>query len=226
MSLFQAISYQHLVPQLLRHPEDFAGPARREDPFGRNFLEKVALTSDKTKENRLAKIERALKAVVPQLGQLEPHKDKRGFPHLKANYEHWRAQGAKQTEEEFSDGTLRLIGLLWALLEGDSLLLLEEPELSLHASVVRRLPALIWRIQEREKRQIIISTHSADILSDRGIGGEEILMLVPGREGTEVVLASSRMDVRALLEKGLSPSDVVIPWTEPKSVNQLTFDLQ
>ncbi|NMC42408.1 MAG: AAA family ATPase [candidate division Zixibacteria bacterium] len=223
---FQSISYQHLVPQLLRHPEDFTGPVARDDPFGRNFLEKVALTPEKTKEARLVKIERVLKAVVPQLGQLKPFKDSRGFPHLVATYEHWRSQGAKQGEEEFSDGTLRLIGLLWALLEGDSLLLLEEPELSLHACIVRRLPSLIWRIQEREKRQVIISTHSAEFLSDKGIGGEEILMLIPSAEGTKVELAASRADVKALLEQGLTAADVVLPRTGPGSISQLALDLR
>ena len=36
---------------------------------------------------------------------------------------------------DFSDGTLRLIGLLWALLDGTGPLLLEKPELSLHQEI-------------------------------------------------------------------------------------------
>jgi len=57
-----------------------------------------------------------------------------------------------QREDQFSDGTLRLIGLFWALLEGDSPLLLEEPELSLNSAIIRKLPALIFRLQRQKKR--------------------------------------------------------------------------
>jgi predicted ATPase len=45
---FESIRYLHLVPQLLRHPEAFQGTSSEEDPFGRNFLEAVARTPEKT----------------------------------------------------------------------------------------------------------------------------------------------------------------------------------
>jgi predicted ATPase len=136
-------------------------------------------------------------------------------------YEHWRPKGAKQREDQFSDGTLRLIGLLWSLLDGDSLLLLEEPELSLNSGIVSGLPALIHRIQKLRKRQVILSTHSADLLSDMGIAGEEVLLLTPSVEGTKVDLASSIKDVKALLEGGLSVAEAALPRTTPPRANQL-----
>lgn len=220
---FESISYLHLVPQFLRHPEAFSGPASKEDPFGRSFIEAVAKTTQKTRRARLRKIEEALRLAVPQLKQLTDTKDERGVPHLEAVYEHWRPNAGKQSEEEFSDGTLRLIGFLWALLDGDSLLLMEEPELSLHAGVVQKLPPLIWRIQSKKKRQVMISTHSADLLSDKGIGGEEVLLLTPDVEGTRVEQASSISEVRELLEAGLSVGEVAIPRTEPPRIKQLSL---
>lgn len=51
---------------------------------------------------------------VPQLEDFELWLDIRGTPHLRGKYEHGRPQGAWQTEDQFSDGTLRLMGLLWA----------------------------------------------------------------------------------------------------------------
>ena len=220
---FESIYYSHLVPQLLRHPEAFAGPTSKEDPFGRSFMERVIKTPEKTRRARLRRIEGALIVAVPQLKKLTDTKDERGVPHLEAVYEHWRARGAKQREEEFSDGTLRLIGFLWSLLEGESLLLMEEPELSLHAGVVQRLPGLIWRIQSKKKRQIIISTHSDDLLSDKGIGGEEVVLLTPDVEGTKAEQASSIREVRDLLEGGLSVAEVAIPRTEPRNIKQLSL---
>jgi len=218
---FDSVTYLHLVPQLLRHPEAFSGPGIPGDPYGRSFLERVARTSDGTRKARLRKIEAALRVAVPQLKELTDVKDETGIPHLEAVYEHWRPRGAKQREDQFSDGTLRLIGLLWSLLDGDSMLLLEEPELSLNSGIIRKLPALMYRIQRQKKRQIMLTTHSSDLLSDEGIGAEDVLLLTPGEEGTRVELASSIKEVRDLLEGGLTIADAALPRTVPSDISQL-----
>lgn len=219
----ESIRYLHLVPQLLRHPESFQGPLSAEDPYGRNFLEVVARTPESTRKARLRKIEEALRAAVPQLTNLAHTKDEAGVPHLEAVYEHWRPNAGRQREDQFSDGTLRLIGLFWSLLEGESPLLLEEPELSLHSAIVGRLPALFHRLQRRKKRQILVSTHSWDLLSQKGIGAEEVVLLKPGPEGTKVQLAASIREVRTLLEAGLSIADAAIPHTAPANLEQLSL---
>jgi len=221
---FDSVSYLHLVPQLLRHPEAFSGPGIPGDPYGRSFLERVARTSDGTRKARLRKIEAALRIAVPQLKELTDVKDETGIPHLEAVYQHWRPRGAKQREDQFSDGTLRLIGLLWSLLESDSMLLLEEPELSLNSGIIRKLPALMYRVQKQKKRQmrqIMISTHSSDLLSDAGIGGEEVLLLTPDEEGTRVELASSISEIRDLLQGGLTIADAALPRVVPRNMAQL-----
>lgn len=218
---FESTSYLHLVPQLLRHPEAFSGPGVPGDPFGKSLLEKIARTPAATKKARLKRIEEALRSAVPQLKELKEVKDETGIPHLEVLYEHWRPHGARQREDQFSDGTLRLLGFLWALLDGDSLLLLEEPELSLNAGIIRKLPGLMYRIQRQKKRQLIISTHSPDLLSDPGIGGEEVLLLTPSDEGTRVELASSNEEIRSLLEGGLTIADAALPKTIPHSLSQL-----
>lgn len=217
----ESVLYLHLVPQLLKHPEAFVGPGLPGDPFGRSFLERVVKTPEKTRRSRLKKIEAALLLAVPQLKGLTDVIDATGTPHIEAVYKHWRPTGAKQREDQFSDGTLRLIGLLWSLLEGDSLLLLEEPELSLNSGIVRKIPALIHRLQRQRERQVILSTHSADLLSDMGIGGDEVLLLTPSVEGTKVDLASSIKEVRMMLEHGVSIADAALPRTVPDEVNQL-----
>ena len=151
----------------------------------------MAKTPDKTRKSRLRRIETALREAVPQLTKLTDTKDEAGIPHLEALYEHWRPNAGRQREDQFSDGTLRLIGLFWSLLDGDAPLLLEEPELSLHSGIVKKLPALFARLQRKRSRQLFVSTHSWDLLSEKGIGGEEVLMLTPGPEGTDVKLSSA-----------------------------------
>jgi predicted ATPase len=217
----ESIIYLHLIPQLLRYPDAFPSTSSYGDPYGRNFLDRVSQAPKNILHSRLKKIETALRIAVPQLKELTLVKDEHGFPHLQAIYEHWRPQGAKQREDQFSDGTLRLLGLLWSLLEGDSLLLLEEPELSLNAGIVSRLPALMHRLQRSKKRQIILSTHSEDLLKDKSIGGEEILLLTPGPEGTQIASASSIKEIKDLLEGGLSAADAILPRTVPSKIDQL-----
>jgi len=218
---FRVLRYYHIVPHLVRDRDRARG--KRQDPFGGDFLEQIARTPEKTRNSRLRRIGEALRVAVPQLKELRLDHDARGLPHLKAKYMHWRAQGAWQTEEQFSDGTLRLMGLLWAVLSGSGPLLLEEPELSLHSEVVRYIPAMLSRIQRRYRSQIIISTHSADLLGDPGIGVDEVLLLTPEKEGTQVAVASSLKDLQPLLGGEFRLSEFVIPRTRPKNVNQLAL---
>ncbi|MDD3136862.1 MAG: AAA family ATPase, partial [Methanoregula sp.] len=101
-------------------------------------------------------------------------------------------------------------------------LLLEEPELSLHPEIIRHIPQMFARIQRKTSRQIITSTHSSELLLDEGIGLDEVLLLIPSHEGTEVKPASSIEDAECLLQGGSTLADVVIPSTSPKNSIQLS----
>lgn len=220
--MLSTVRYLHIVPQLIREPDRSVG--RANDPYGGDFLEQIAKTQERARKARLRRIQDALKVAVPQLQQLELWRDpNKGTPHLRGKYEHWRPQGAWQTEEQFSDGTLRLTGLLWAALDSAGPLLLEEPELSLHPDVVWFIPQMLARIQSKTSRQIVVSTHSADLLRDEGIGLDEVLLLLPGSEGTQVRLAASFAEAKTLLEGGLTLADAIIPLTRPARVEQLAL---
>lgn len=221
---FASVHYYHLVPQLVRDPERSIG--RHADPYGGDFLEQIAGTQKHTRDARLRRIQVALQVAVPQLSEIKLEKDERGIPHLYGNYEHWRPQGAWQTEADFSDGTLRLMGLLWSLLEGIGPLLLEEPELSLHPEIVRYIPQMILRVQrdrKRAARQVLMSTHSSDLLRDEGIAPDEVLLFIPSQGGSEVQVGADVDEVRQPLEAGLTAAEVVIPHTRPANAVQLSM---
>lgn len=218
---FSGVRYLHIVPQIVREPDRAKG--REDDPYGGDFLKRVAKTSKRTRDARLRRIAEALRIALPRLHNLVLWSDEDGRPHLRGKYEHWRPQGAWQTEEQFSDGTLRLVGLLWALLDGAGPLLLEEPELSLHPGVVRHLPQMFARIQNRTGRQILISTHSSDLLGDPGIGLDEVLLLLPEAEGSVAKPATDIKEIAALLESGHTMAEAVMPRTEPRDAGQLTL---
>jgi AAA domain, putative AbiEii toxin, Type IV TA system len=161
---------------------------------------------------------------VPQLQELQFLRDEaKGTPHLRGKYEHWRPKGAWQTGEQFSDGTLRLLGLLWTVLDGSGPLLLEEPELSLHPDVIRYLPQVFARMQRRTGRQVLVSSHSADLLRDEGIGLDEVLLLRPHSEGTRVEAATNLKQAKALVEGGLPLPDALLPETRPPKPHQLAL---
>lgn len=221
---FANVTYLHLVPQLLKHADQLGGYRIDDDPFGQAFLERIAKTQEKYQKARLTKIEAVLKICVPNMKNLKFERDKiNGTPHLWAMYEHWRPDAGWQREDQFSDGTLRLLGIMWSLLEGDSLLLLEEPELSLNEDIVRQIHKLIWSMQRQAKykRQAFITTHSEALLQDQGIDAREVIRLEPTKDGT-VVRETSPEDV-ALIVAGYTVAEVLLPKTKPAHINQLSL---
>jgi predicted ATPase len=230
---FRSISYQHIIPQVVRDPQGFSPGPVQDDPFGRDFLQRLWNTNQRTREAWLRRISIVLQKAVPQLRSLEVEMDQQGTPHLVGRYEHWRPHDARQDESQFSDGTLRLFGLMWAMFEGDGPLLLEEPELSLHTEVVRSLPQLLAQLQSEirkmrrrsktdyDARQLLISTHSEEMLRDEGIGAHEVLRIEPSPEGS-VIEHPDEAD-REALKAGLTVADVILPKSRPKN-GQLVFN--
>lgn len=213
---FSSLTYLHLVPQLLKYP-DLGGTKRLEgDPFGQAFLERIAKTPDRTREARLKKIESALQACVPNMRNLKFERDPAsGHPHLEALYAHWRPDAGWQREDQLSDGTLRLLAIMWSLLDGESLLLLEEPELSLNEAIVEQIPSLLWKMQRQAKhrRQVFITTHSEALLRHESIDPREVLRLEPSDDGTRVLAASE--EEQQMVQAGYSVAEAIGRKTRP-----------
>lgn len=218
---FGAITYLHLVPQLLKFSDQLRGVPLENDPFGQSFLEKIAKTTERVRNARLGKISKALHTAVPQFQELRFVKDDSGRPHLESRYAHHRPNAGWQSEEHFSDGTLRLLGLLWSFLDGSSMLLLEEPEISLNDAIIKEIPIMTHNLQKNKKtkRQVIASTHSEALLSNPGIDGRSVIILEVTKDGT--IARTINNDEKIALEAGLSIAEVIMPKTHPSSINQL-----
>lgn len=219
-NFFSGTHYLHIVPQLIREPDRSIG--RKNDPFGGDFLEQIMSKRKDTREARLRKINRSLASAIPQLEELRIARDKiKGTPHLEGRFKNWRLHGQWQDEKHFSDGSLRLLGLLWVLLDGAGPLLLEEPELSLHSDIVRLIPQIFARLQIETGRQIIISTHAREIIDDSGVGIDEVLIFKPGSEGTSVNAASSLDGIQSLIDSGITLSEITQTRRKQKSKDNL-----
>jgi hypothetical protein len=220
---FSTVSYLHVVPQLIKHGEDIGGNRLEGDPFGQGLMDRIGSVPDEDRRRILGKIGSILHIILPEFasfiyGDLEKVGRRRFFAELKGH-----GQQLYLREDQFSDGTLRLFGILWSLLDGKGLLLIEEPELSLHTAVVEQLPALIARAQRdaKHKRQVLISTHSEAMLSNPGIDAGAVIRLVPGKEGSDIVPPTeAELDA---LKAGFSVAEAVLPNTRPKGVEQLSL---
>jgi len=101
---------------------------------------------------------------------------------------------------------------------------LEEPELSLHEEIIKRLPGIFAHLDQTRKkatRQIFITTHAEAMLSIPGIGANEVLRLEPGTEGTKIHMADTQ-DIQ-LMEEGLTAAEVLLPKTRPAQIEQLSL---
>jgi predicted ATPase len=118
-----------------------------------------------------------------------------------------RADGGKPLAFDaasMSDGTLRALAALVAAFQiqspsGPSVVGIEEPETALHPAAMR---ALVDALDEATGRsQILLTTHSADLLADRSLNASQVLV-VRNREGQTQITPVDAAS-REILEKGL-----------------------
>lgn len=102
--------------------------------------------------------------------------------------------------------------------EGD-IVVIDEPELSLHPALQKRLARLIRRLSS--KRQIVISTHSPYFVDLEALrNGASLVRVVTGTEGTQV----SQLSTKALAAiKMLSGSNVYNPHVFGLDARELFF---
>lgn len=219
--VFQTTEYLNVIPQFVRDADSVMLSSGMEDYFGRNFMERLSLLNTATRNKYLKIINEVLLTAVPQLENLSFVKDEKGVPHIEAKYNHWRAKGSKQNEKMFSDGTIRLIGFLFAMLDGSGIILLEEPETNLHTAIIEAIPEFVAKVQRNKKRQVIITTHSYEILSNQGIRADELVILRPTSEGTVAINAKTDDTVSAMLDAGLTAADAAMSETKAQNVNDI-----
>jgi predicted ATPase len=109
----------------------------------------------------------------------------------------------------FPEDIFRTIVILWWLLDSDSLLLLEDPETCLDAASLSRLPMLMSRLQVLRKtsRQILISTHSRDLLDAPDLRTGEIVTLHLSADGPAVSAFMGLSGMTGLPSSGEGPAD-------------------
>ncbi len=109
-----------------------------------------------------------------------------------------------------SDGTLRALGILTALLQDSdgspSLVAIEEPELGLHPAA---LAALLDAICDaRERTQVLVTSHSPDLLHTSEIGADELLA-VEAESGATVISGIDEGSRETLRKRLFTPGELL-----------------
>ena len=138
-----------------------------------------------------------------------------------------------------SDGTLRVLGILVALFQGDddaqkrvTLVGIEEPETALHPGAVA---VLLDGLRDAANRtQVIITTHSPDLLDDKHLDVDSILaveahdgntVIAPVDEASRSVVQDRLFTAGELLRSNqLQPDPAAFPAAKEKQLSLFDFD--
>lgn len=216
--MLASVEYSHIVPELVRDPRPRAGHKATRDPYGAELLASIASLSQEERDWRLNALRQQLSKVIPDVDEIR-YMPERNAPHIGLRLA--SLPNAFHREDQLSDGTLRLLGLLWVLGAGTSPVLLEEPEMSLHAAAVQQIPQILARVASRLHRQTLVSTHSEDLLADTGIDPSEVLILSPTHEGTVVSVGSDDPGLVALAKADAPLGGLLMAKTRPANIAQL-----
>jgi len=183
-----SMGFYNLNPKIIRElqkPQD----GRLLKPAGENLASVIGHLC-RTNPAAVEIIEEYLHAVVPSVQGV---KREAVGPMETLNFRQDMA-GAKHpwsfSAQNMSDGTLRALGVLTALFQGNtdhapSIIGIEEPETALHPAASAALREALERASEHT--QIIVTSHSPDLLDDVKITPEEILVVASEEGATRIV---------------------------------------
>ena len=194
------------------NPKKMLERADRYDPdHGTGFFQHAGRFSDQQLNAVVDRIRPIMAAVVPEIPNLSYQRMGLGTELVFYSDTPVRGASGVYSHEQFSEGTLRLLGLLFdlATLPRDtSVVLIEEPETFLQASVVRSLPSLLAEVAMNRDVQMVISTHSPELIDSELVLPSQVLMLRSENDATTGELLSQSNDPRinAVVGAGLPKS--------------------
>ena len=200
------IRYIHPNPKKMLERSD------RYDPdHGTGFFQHAGRFSDQQLDAVVDRIRPIMASVVPEIPNLSYQRMGLGTEVVFYSDTPVRGASGVYSHEQFSEGTLRLLGMLFdlATLPRDtSIVLIEEPETFLQASVVRSLPSLLAEVAMNRDVQMIISTHSPELIDSELVLPNQVLMLRSENGETTGQLLSESNDprIKAVVSAGLPKS--------------------
>ena len=171
-----AMGFYNLNPKLIRElqkPQD----GRLLKPAGENIASVIGHL-ERTAPAAVAVIQEYLQTVVPMVHGVE----RRAIGPMETLEFRQEMAGAKHPwrflAQNMSDGTLRALGVLTALFQGNqdyspTVIGIEEPETALHPAASAALREALQRASEQT--QVIVTSHSPDLLDDLSLSADALL---------------------------------------------------
>ena len=197
-----AMGFYNLNPKVMRElqkPQD----GRLLKPVGENIASVISHLG-RVAPDRLAAIKEYLQLVVPTVQGLE----RKPIGPMETLEFRQDVAGAKHPwrflAQNMSDGTLRALGILTALLQSNvdyspTLIGIEEPETALHPAASAALREVL--VQASGRTQVLVTSHSPDLLDDRSIDADAILAVIS--EGGKTKIAPLDQASRQMLRDHL-----------------------
>ena len=197
------------------NPKKMLERADRYDPdHGTGFFQHAGRFSDQQLNAALDRIRPIMAAAVPEVPNLSYLR--MGLGTEVVFYSDTPERGARgvYSHERFSEGTLRLLGMLFGLAtlpRTTSIVLIEEPEAFLQASVVRSMSSFLAEVAVTHDVQMVISTHSPELIDSELVLPSQVLVLRPedGETVGELLSQSSDPRIRAVISAGLPKSEAI-----------------
>lgn len=174
-----AMGFYNLNPKVMRElqkPQD----GRLLKPVGENIASVISHL-ERVAPERFVAIKEYLQSVVPSVQGLErkaigPMETLEFRQDVAGSKHPWRFLA-----QNMSDGTLRALGILTALLQSNvdyspTLIGIEEPETALHPAATAALREVL--VQTSGRTQVLVTSHSPDLLDDLSIDADAILAVV------------------------------------------------
>lgn len=182
-----AMGFYNLNPKLMRElqkPQD----GRLLRPAGENIASVIGHL-EKVAPDQMGLIQEYLHSVAPMVHGVErksigPVETLEFRQDMAGSKYPWRFLA-----QNMSDGTLRALGVLSALLQGNvdyspTLIGIEEPETALHPAASAALREALVRASKTT--QVLVTSHSPDLLDDRNIDADAVLAVVSEAGETKV----------------------------------------
>lgn len=188
--IFDALTcmgFYNLNPKLMRELQK-AQEGRLLKPEGENIASVIGHL-EKVNPGALGIVEEYLQTVVPTVHAVKripvgPMETLEFRQDVRGSRDPWRFAA-----QNMSDGTLRAVGVLTALFQGNrdfapTLIAIEEPETALHPAASAALREALNRASA--ETQIIVTSHSPDLLDDPGVRDNQILAVVSQAGDTKI----------------------------------------
>ncbi len=190
----QQIAVYAIFPDTLRAPQKYS-PVKPMDRHGSNWS---SILKDQPKETWKPELVSALHKLT---GDTEDIKVSQAASYLVVEFRHTSPNKKPKWFDaaQESDGTLRVAGIVTALLQEPPVPVIgiEEPELTVHPGAI---PLLYDFLKQASRRsQVFVTTHSPELLDL--VDAEDVRVVVRSQEGTTVGLMSA--DQRRAVREGL-----------------------